>query len=279
VASRSHDDGQDRWTIVEARPGPSLTGCVDRYVWWSEHTRSFTTRRELASTTGVLIVNLGSPLEIADASGVTHRIAAGQGFAGGLAQSTSLSRSTGEMEGIHVHMAPAGLARSLGVPLAALTDRCFTLADLLGADADRLGERLLDVRPGEARWRVLDGFLAGRLGGARAEDRELDHARALLARGWRVEVVARELSWSRKRLAQRFRDAVGMHPRAFAGLARFERFTAALQAHPSKPLAQAALDAGYADQAHLTREVARYAELTPAQLRARLIPAGGGVRE
>ena len=63
------------------------------------------------------------------------------------------------------------------------------------------------------------------------------------------------------------------------GLARFERFATALRAKPEQPLAQAALDAGYADQAHLTREVRRYADLTPAGLRAKLIPGGGGVRE
>ena len=279
VITRAHDDGRDRWAVASASPAPALTGWVDRYAWWSERTRSFTTRRELAATTGVMIVNLGAPLEIVDASGSVHRLCAGQGFAGGMAQATSLSRGGGAMAGVHVHLPPATLARLLGVPLAALTDRCFTLADLLGQTAGQLGEALLAAHDHEARWRVLDGFLIARAAMAAVADPEVDHARLTLAGGQRVEAVAADLGWSRKRLARRFHDAVGLHPRAFAGLARFERFTTALQARPGLSLAHAAVDAGYADQAHLTREVVRYADLSPGALRARLIPDGGGVRE
>ena len=182
------------------------------------------------------------------------------------------------MAGLHVHLPPAALSRLLGVPLAALTDRCFPLADLLGRDADRLGEALLATGDHEARWRVLDTFLARRSPSAPDADAAIDHARHLLTGGQRVEQVAAALGWSRKRLARRFRDAVGLQPRAFAGLARFERFTTTLRADPTVALAAIALDVGYADQAHLSREVQRYAGLSPAALRARLIPDGGGVR-
>ena len=92
-----------------------------------------------------------------------HRLTAGQGFAGGIARATSLSRSTGDMAGVHVHLPPDRLAALLAVPLAALTDRCFTLADLLGREADRLGEQIArHACDDESRWRVLDDFLAGR---------------------------------------------------------------------------------------------------------------------
>lgn len=279
VSSRTFDDGVDRWAVASAAPAAALSGWVDRYAWWSERTASFTTRRELAATTGVLIVNLGAPLEIVDASGTLHRLDAGQGFAGGMAQATSLSRGQGEMLGVHVHLPPATLARLLGVPLAVLTDRCFGLDDLLGDEAAWLGDALLGAGDLDACWRVLDAFVARRAATAVEPDREVDHARWTLARGARVEQVAADLGWSRKRLARRFHDAIGLHPRAFAGLARFERFATALRAAPDQPLAHAALDAGYADQAHLSREVRRYADLTPAALRARLIPGGGGVRE
>lgn len=276
---RAYDDGHDRWEVRSARPAAPLQGIVDRYAWWSECTATFTTRRELASTGGVFIINLGSPLEIVDARGELHRLSAGEGFAGGLARATSLSRSTGAMTGVHLHLPAATLARLLGLPLAELCDRVVSLDQLLGGEATALGDRLLAAATHERRWAILDGFVERQMAGAHAQDNEVEHARRRLARGHPVRAIAADLGWSRKRLAQRFRDGTGLLPRQYAGLARFERFATALAANPRVALVQAAIDAGYADQAHLTREVNRFAALSPAALRARLIPEGGGVRE
>jgi AraC-like DNA-binding protein len=76
-----------------------------------------------------------------------------------------------------------------------------------------------------------------------------------------------------------FRGATGLRPAQFVRLARFERFATALQAEPMASLAELAYVAGYADQAHLTHDVRRLSQMTPGELRARLIPAGGGVRD
>lgn len=276
---RAYDDGRDRWEVRDAAPAGALRGVVERYTWWSEHTESFTTRRELASTRGVFIVNLGSRLEIVDACGELHRLNAGEGFAGGLARATSLSRSTGAMIGIHLHLPAPALARLLGLPLAELCDRVVSLDQLLGGDATALGGRLLAAAAHEERWAIMDAFVERRMARGRAQDGEVEHARRRLARGEPVSTIVDDLGWSRKRLAQRFRDYTGLLPRQYAGLARFERFTTALAANPHMSLAAAAVDAGYADQAHLTRKVNRFAALSPAALRARLVPGGGGVRE
>lgn len=275
IQRHAHDDGEDRWEIVDARPEARLRGVVDRYSWWSEETRTFTARRELASTTGVLIVNLGSDLEIVDASGRLHRLACGQGFIGGTAQATSVSRSIGAMQGVHVHAPLLTLGRIAGVPVAELGDRVVPLDDLR---LTKLGDRLADAGTHEQRWTALDGCLSERLGETR-DDSATVYALARLAAGVRVQAVADHLGWSRKRLANHLRAEVGVTPRAFARLARFERFTRLLQTDPGAPLAQVAVDAGYADQPHLTRDVTRYAAMTPGELRRRLIPAGGGVRD
>jgi len=80
--------------------------------------------------------------------------------------------------------------------------------------------------------------------------------------------VARELGWSHRRLIARFRDEVGLPPKFVARIARFERAREALAADPASGLADVAARCGYADQAHLTREVGELAGMTPARLRA-----------
>jgi AraC-like DNA-binding protein len=276
---RSHDDGRDRWRIIEAAPDPILAADVRAYGWWSEETSTFDTRRELAGTAGTLIVNLASDLEIIDADGNAIRLGIGEGFIAGLTTGNCLSRSTGSMAGVHLRAPLSTLARMAGTSIAALTDRIVPLTDLPGLRHARLGERLVDAQGDEARWAVLDGIVEERLTHSAAPCPSIQRIARGLASGVRVEALAEELDWSRKRLARTFAQATGLQPRAFSGLARFERFARQLQAQPAMALAEAAIAAGYADQAHLTREVVRYAGSTPAALRRQLLPDGGGVRD
>lgn len=266
------DDGRDRWCWTEV---PAAVPAIGHYTLYSETTASFSTRRELATTGGVFIVNLGSPLEITDARGTLHRFAAGEGFIGGMSCATSLSRNTGSMRGLHIHAPMPVLARLAGVKLADLHDRVVALADL---DMHDLAHRLADARTDAALWPILDAALARRLADTRAGSPLVRHAIAALAAGMRVQALADRLGLSRRELARRFRAETALTPRTFAGLARFERFATRLRAAPLTPLADLAADCGYADQPHLTREVARYAATTPAALRARLIPGQNGFR-
>ena len=79
--------------------------------------------------------------------------------------------------------------------------------------------------------------------------------------GARVEALAGELGLSERQLRRRFQAAAGYGPKTLQRVLRFRRFLAG----PRDDLARAALEAGYADQPHLTREVARLAGTTPAQ--------------
>lgn len=277
VSMRSFDDGVDAWEFADASPSQALAGAVGRYCWWRENTASFDTRRELASTCGVFIVNLGAPLEIADVCGKAIQLGAGQAFIGGMAQGTSLSRSTGVMEGIHIFMPVYELARAMGVSMSDLADRTLLLDEALGREADELGDRMLACASTNSRLDLLDAFMTRRLGTAAESDGTIAHVIKALRAG-SVSAAAEDLGWSRKRLAAWFCDRTGIRPAQFTRLARFERFTDAMQREIWASLAELAYDAGYADQAHLTHEVRRFAGTTPGALRAQFLPAGGGVR-
>jgi AraC family transcriptional regulator len=69
---------------------------------------------------------------------------------------------------------------------------------------------------------------------------------------------------------QRFRAAVGCRPREWRALARFSRFSRllpALRERPRLPLSELALDLGFHDQAHLSRQFAVLAGMGPARYR------------
>jgi AraC-like DNA-binding protein len=80
--------------------------------------------------------------------------------------------------------------------------------------------------------------------------------------------------YSHRRVIVLFREAVGLAPKAFCRVRRFHRMLEMFRARPATPWAELALAAGYADQAHFSREFHGFASLTPAAYR-RAAPAGG----
>jgi AraC-like DNA-binding protein len=77
----------------------------------------------------------------------------------------------------------------------------------------------------------------------------------------RVEHLAAEAGWSRKRLWSRFRSQIGLTPKRAAQLVRFDHAAHRLAAGHSAALVAA--ESGYADQSHLDRDVMAFAGVTP----------------
>ena len=83
----------------------------------------------------------------------------------------------------------------------------------------------------------------------------------------RTEDVAGEVGLSERQLRRRCHAAAGYGPKTLQRVLRFQRFVRVLDAVADPPdLASAAAYAGYADQAHLTRECAALSGLTPVAL-------------
>ena len=76
------------------------------------------------------------------------------------------------------------------------------------------------------------------------------------------------MNLSRKHLAARFSDEVGLTPKAVARIARFNLVMRL--ARQGYRWAEIAAECGYTDQAHLVREFTEYAGETPTAWRARV---------
>ncbi len=162
---------------------------------------------------------------------------------------------------------PSAAGPALGVPLSELRDQRIDLADLRAGDARRLPGTL---DPDTALARTLD--LAASLVAGGPPDPAVTWAATLL-RDPRAhaEDVAAEIGLSLRQLRRRCQAAVGYGPKTLQRVLRFRRFIARIDAGPTgkqdaADLAAIAADAGYADQAHLTRECGQLAGLTPAAL-------------
>ena len=150
---------------------------------------------------------------------------------------------------------PGAGGAALGLPLSELRDLRVDLADLDRALAERLPA---DLEPREALRRIAEIAVAA----PPADAAIAEAARRLQQPQARVESLAGDLGLSERQLRRRCHAAAGYGPKTLQRVLRFRRFLAAR----NPDLARAALDAGYADQSHLTRECTRLAGRPPAAL-------------
>jgi AraC-like DNA-binding protein len=144
-----------------------------------------------------------------------------------------------------------------------------SLDDLWGRDAARAEDRLRAAASWDERFAIAVDVLRARMDARPPVDPEVGHTwrRTLAGRGRvRVEELADEIGWSRKRLWSRFRAQLGITPKRAARLVRFDHAAHLLAA--GRPAADAAIESGYADQSHLHREVREFTGLTPAAVGA-----------
>lgn len=159
-----------------------------------------------------------------------------------------------------IRFRPGAGGPALGLPLGELRDRRVDLAELDPALAAELHGELTPAEAAERLERAARRFAAAPADAAVAE------AVARLADpAVRVEALADELGLSDRQLRRRFHAAAGYGPKTLQRVLRFRRFLAG----PRDDLARAALEAGYADQPHLAREVAKLAGTTPGRLISR----------
>src|SRR5919199_831612 len=171
--------------------------------------------------------------------------------------------------GVRFRVGAAGSA--LGVPARELRDMNVPLEELWGARAaDRAAARLERAATPAAAAAELAAGVVARLPPAGDLD-SLVRAAAIKAATPRtaVERLAFDLGLGERQLRRRFDGAVGYGPKTLQRVLRFQRFlTLARDAGATADLAELAFAAGYADQAHLTRECRRLAGLPPAALLA-----------
>jgi transcriptional regulator GlxA family with amidase domain len=147
-----------------------------------------------------------------------------------------------------------------------LNDAVVPLDEALGGRAAHLMDLLDETSSWGARLDLLDAALPS---GDRVPTLTPEVAwlrRQLLACNGRspVEPLMDETGWSRRYVTERFRRQLGVSPKAYARLLRFEYASALLsEKPPSRTLADVAMEAGYYDQSHLTRDFAALAGMTP----------------
>jgi AraC-like DNA-binding protein len=171
-----------------------------------------------------------------------------------------------------VGLQPGAARRVLRASAAALTVEWQPLAPLLGDAAAELVALIAAAPDTASRVATLEAFLAARLAAHDGDGRVAAAVDAIVATDGDVDVEAlgRRAGASPRNLGRLFDDWVGMSPKRFARVARVQAAVRRLAAAPDIDLAALAAELGFADHAHLTRELRALTGEAPRALAGRL---------
>ena len=237
-------------------PGPEAARFVSHY--WTLEGEGGGVQRVVPDGSPELIVNLGQPFESQDATGNWR--AQPRCFVAGQIVGPLRLRPAGAVKVIGVTFRPHGLAALLGIAAHEITGRIATLDDLGLKELIDLPQRATIA---ELELRLL------RLAQPPA-DAVVGEAVRQIARshGMRdIASLAREFGMSTRHLERRFLDGVGLPPKLYARMRRFQSVFPLIERGTGGWAATAAA-CGYYDQAHLIRDFREFAGQPPASLLA-----------
>jgi len=260
----------DTFEMVRRVPCEALNGIVSAISGYRENLRGHYRQRETASLTVPLVISFGAPFSIGlgGVPGHNDRVAS---FAAGLFAGPVVIDSFGQSCCVQIDFTPLGARRFFRMPMRELTARMVDLGDVLGPEGQALRERLGNTPDWEPRLKLAERFVLNRVAEAQSSPSPVAWAFGqIVAKSGSVSVakLAARIGWSRKHLASRFDDEIGLGPKALSRIVRFRRVLGMSGAETDAGWADLAAACGYSDQAHLAREFRALAGVTPSEWRS-----------
>lgn len=253
----------------EVRPSPPLAPFVQCYWCISAASAPPVLNRVCPDGCADIVVDLSASLSPRSPGDV------GRSYAVGTMRRAAQVPLAGRVHLVGVRFRPSAAGLFFGVSMHELTDRTVPLWHLWSGAAD-LVARLEEETTLSDRVARVEEFLRERLRRIAEPAPVVGHAVRFIARtggAKRTRELERAVGVGGRHLERRFREAVGISPKAFARVIRFRRALAALRSNPVG-WSRLATETGYYDQAHLIRDVRALSGVTPTALVAELRQVG-----
>ena len=248
---------------LERRPGPRLSSWVDK-LWYLSDAPQHARERILPSGTHELVINLAED-EFRIYDGVDSlrcRRFSGAMVSGAYARCFVIDTRE-HASTLGVHFQPGGARPFFGLSARALANTHVDLEALWGGAARLLREQLCTAQTPDQRFDILEAALHRQLCRFRPHAALGLMLRGLGA-GMGVAEIAAQLELSHRRLIELFANDVGMTPKLYARVLRFQRSIEG-SGDGTPPWAHVAALAGYSDQSHLIRDWRAFSGLSPRE--------------
>lgn len=250
------------------RPRPPLNAFAECFWYFPAYKVKHTRERALPTGTVELVVNLGQDRmrifrDEQDGSG--HHF--NDSVVCGPHSRYFVLDTSQSAPAVGIHFRPGGSTPFFFLPTNEMTDHHVALDDLWGPWARQVRERLMHAASPEHMFVLLEQVLLSRL----KESHLLHPAVAYAVRKLtafpqvvRIRQVQNETGYGAKRFIELFSGAVGLTPKVYSRIQRFQAVIERIARGDRVEWADVAADGGYCDQSHLNREFRVFAGVTPA---------------
>ena len=249
------------------KPKPPLSKLIDN-LWLFEGDAEHKIERILPTGTLELAINLReNDLGFYDPARAENRTHFSGAVVSGAHSQGFAPVPTDKVLIIGAHFKPGGAFPFLGLPANELADAHVDLDALWGSAANRLRERLCEARSSAERFQLLEEALLKRLS-RRGTERHYAVSAALKMFAKHqgaptVREASKYLGLSQRRFIEVFKAEVGLTPKLFSRIQRFQHTRAFIDRNPAPDWVALALDLGYFDQSHFIREFSEFSGLSP----------------
>lgn len=163
----------------------------------------------------------------------------------------------------------------LNTPLDGIAGKTVPLDAFWGRAARTLQAQMAEATDAAARIAILRAALESRLPTVKPPSADIAACVSLLqndrfSSGEPIRALVQETGTSERTLRRRCREHFGYGAKTLDRILRLQRFLVACRVRPQTTLATLAFDAGYADQAHLSREAKELTSLTAGDIQKQL---------
>ena len=187
----------------------------------------------------------------------------GHMIVGGARASFYVREISQPVSSVGAQLRPGTAELLFGVPAGELAGRHTPLEDLWGPSAVEARERLIEAGGLQPRLDVLEALLAARLPTVRGLHPAVAQALERFTTTADVRQAVKESGYSHRRFIALFHRGLGLTPKLYCRVLRFQEALEQVAAHAAASLVEVALDAGYSDQAHFNREFREFAGVSP----------------
>jgi AraC-like DNA-binding protein len=172
-----------------------------------------------------------------------------------------------------IRLRPGAVRAILGCDARDILNGEAPLSDLAPGAAG-LHRRLLTADSLSARYARLEGWVRDALARTECRDRPVIAAGRLIAADPRIELdaIAKRFAWTARTMHRQFRAACGYGPKHLQRIMRIQAAIRAAQASTPVRLVDVAAVAGYADQAHMSRDFRDITGFSPRECLATTRP-------